>query len=367
MRAMPGFNVRLAAQLQNVALLAGSLLFCFLAFELGLRIYYGNPLVFRDPQVRHIHAPYGYKPEPRQRGTFTTDKPVVTNAYGFRDDRDWVVPRPAGLLRVMILGDSLTFGNAAANEDTYAKVLETRLKRIVGTVEVANTSAGGWNTDNEVAFFLQEGRRYDPSILVLGFYPNDWASPPNPGSAVAPIELSPDARVEGRPPWLRWLPYQAIFLLKRSAVVMYLRDRIAVFNQGPTFADDLLLDKVDLDKNPIVAYTLAELLRLKQACDELRIPMVIATIPPVNLFWRPKRQIGYVQHLRRFSESHGIRFVDLAEGFWDAGDWRRLYMYPWDNHLSAEGHRLVAAQLEPVIARLAASARPAPTTAAASR
>lgn len=368
MRAMPGSIARLKAQLQNVALLVGALLFCFVAFELGLRVYYGNPPVYRYPQVRHIQTPYGYKPEPKQRDTYSTDQPVVTNVFGFRDDRDWVVPRPAGVLRVMVLGDSLTFGNAEAFENIYSKVLERRLNRTLGSIEVVNVSAGGWNTGNEVAFFLQEGRQYDPSILVLGFYPNDWVSPPRPDASATPVELSPDARVEGRPPWLRWLPYSAIYFLKRSATVMYLRDRLAVAtSSGPDFVSKLLLNKVDLNKNPAVAYTLSELLRLKQACDERGIPVVIASIPPVNLFWLPKRPVGYVEHLRRFSEVYGISFVDLAKEFWEAGDWRRLYMYPWDNHLSVEGHRLVAAQLEPVIAHLAAGARPGTSTAAVSR
>lgn len=150
-------------------------------------------------------------------------------------------------------------------------------------------------------------------------------------------------------------------------MVFFLRLRFAVATAGPDFLEELLLNKVNLDNNVVIQFTYSELLRIKRACDERGVPMVIASIPPVNMFWLPRKPVGYVQHMRRFSESHGISFVDLAEGFWEAGDWRRLYMYPWDNHLSAEGHRLVAAQLEPIIVRLAASARPESTAAAVSR
>lgn len=74
---------RFRAVLERLSLLGASLLVCFGALELGLRIYYGNPPAFYDPQVRHVRTSYGYKPEPRQRGTYTMNQPVVTNAEGF--------------------------------------------------------------------------------------------------------------------------------------------------------------------------------------------------------------------------------------------------------------------------------------------
>lgn len=253
----------------------------------------------------------------------------------------------------MTLGDSFTFGNAARLEDIFPKVLARRLLEELESVEVVNTSAGGWNADTELAFFLQEGLSYEPDILILAFFPNDWISPPQPGQATPRVELSADARVEGRPSWLRWLPYRAIYLFKRSATVMYLRDRIAVASAGPDFVSDLLQNRVDLDRNATIAYTYSELRRLKAACDEHGIPVVIAAIPPVNFFWVPRDSIGYVKHLQHFAESNGMTFVDLAEGFWPSVETTRLFMYPWDNHLSREGHRLAAEQLAPIVARVA--------------
>jgi len=50
-------------------------------------------------------------------------------------------------------------------------------------------------------------------------------------------------------------------------------------------------------------------------------------------------------------------FVDLAEGFWKANGPGRLYLYPWDNHLSPAGHQLVSDQLAPVLADMAAEVR----------
>lgn len=341
-------------RLLNLLLVCGSVLLCFLAFEIGLRVIYGNQTVFRYPQVRHVVTAYGYKPEPGQKDTFTLDRPVSTNRFGFRE-REWRMPRPAGLVRVMVIGDSLTFGNAARAEDTYPKVLEQLLhqREPLVNLEVINTAAQGWNTDTEEAFFRQEGITYQPSVLILGFYPNDWVTPPQPGAAPR-VVLSDDGRWDARPRWLHWMPYRTIFLLKRSAAVTYLRDRVDVAFQAPDFLSDLLANKVDLDRNPRIAYTYELLLSVKRLCDAHHIPMVIAAIPSLNLFWVPKDSVGYLKHLRAFCERNGIAFVDTSQRFWEVKKTNGLYMYPWDGHLSPSGHRLVAEQLEPVVAELAA-------------
>lgn len=346
-------RARLRAWGPNLVLLIGSVLMCFAMVEIGLRVYYGNPAVFRDPQVRHVPTSYGYKPEPLQRDTFTTDKPSLTNAQGFRDTEDWVVPKPVGQKRVMLLGDSLTFGNAVALEDLFATRLEAGLKVTDPRVEVLNASAGGWSTETEIGFFETEGTAFEPDVLVVGFYPNDFVSPPPPGRPREPWrpQLTAEARVEGRPPWLQWLPYSTIFTLKRSATVAYLRDRLAVINAGPDFIARVFANDVDLDTHPVVQYTYAELARLKRLCDARGIRMVLAFIPPVNYFWVPRGSVSFPQHMRVFAEGAGMTFVDLSEGMWDAPASPALYMYPWDNHLSPAGHARVADQLVPVVAR----------------
>lgn len=338
--------------LGNLLLVLGSVLVCFLALEIGLRVIYGNQPVFLYPQVRHVPMSYGYKPEPGQKGTFTLNQPVATNRFGFRE-REWEMPRPAGLVRVMVIGDSLTFGNAARVEDTYPKVLERLLHehRSAMSVEVINTATQGWNTDNEEAFLRDEGITYQPSIVIVGFYPNDWSEPLKAGTTLA-AQLSPDGRWDARPPWLRWLPYRTIFWLKRSAVVTFLRDRIAVATQGPDFIDDLLQNKVDLDTDSRVAYTYQLLLSMKRLCEAHHIPMVLAAIPSINLFWVPKESVAYLKHMRAFCERNAIIFADVSQRFWEVKNTNSLYRYPWDGHLSPQGHRLVAEQLEPVVAEV---------------
>ena len=345
---------RLRSHLVKLLLLSASLLVSFLAVEAAVRILYGNPQRFLSPQVRHILTPYGYKLEPGQRGSYTLDKPVRTNSVGFRDSKEWTVPKPEGTFRIMVLGDSFTFGNGVNAEERFSDLLEERLGREGMNVEVLNAAAGGWNLRNQHPFFKTEGLTYEPDALVVAFFPNDWMTPPPPGEAdPAPVtRLTSEGRQEGRPRWLRWLPYEAIFKLKYSAAVVFLRGRIAAIQSAPGIDSKLVDNQVSLDDEPRIAYSYEKYADMKALCDERGIPMIIASIPPVNFFWVSTGTPRYVEHFRQFSEANGITFVDLSEELATPKGKYPFYMYPWDNHLNPEGHRRVADQLFPVLDRL---------------
>jgi lysophospholipase L1-like esterase len=332
----------------RVLLVVSSFLVCAACAEVGLRLFYGNNPRFVYPQVQHELTYYGYKPRPNQRGVYTTDKVVRTNAFGFRD-HEWTVPKPAGRTRVMVVGDSFTFGNALDQENRYTDLLDARL-HAVGDVEVINASAGGWNLDNESAFLRTEALQYEPDALVLAFVINDWVPNGYDRSAPVKMNLSADGRLDARPSWLRWLPYPVIFWLKSPALVAYLRDRVAAAANGDSLDGDLISNRVDLEHNEYVVATFAELGALKQWSEAHRLPMILLAIPPVNLFWVPRDSPAYLKYLAAFCERQGIGFVDPSPAFWSQKNPTKLYMYPWDNHLAAAGHRLVADQLYPVLA-----------------
>jgi len=328
---------------KNCLLVVGSVFFVFLILEVTVRIIYGNQPIFTHPQVRHILTDYGYKLEPNQSGTYTLDQPVRTNSYGFRG-AEWEMPKPEGRIRIMCLGDSLTFGNAVRIEETYPKVLERKLKEINPNIEVISTAVGGWNTFREADFFKNEGKHYEPDIVVIGFYVNDFTSRPQ----VLRPSLTKEGRWEGRPSWLRWLPYKYIFLLKRSALITYLRDRIGNMITGEYRRDHptrLLKNEIELKNNKRIHNTYSYLLEIKEICDRRGIPVVLAAIPSINLFWVSRESPDYIKHLKNFCVSNGILFIDLSKGFRDAGETNRFYKYPWDYHLSPAGHELAAEQL----------------------
>jgi lysophospholipase L1-like esterase len=97
---------------------------------------------------------------------------VRTNSDGLRDRDFGATPQP-GVTRIMMLGDSLTFGWGVPEEKTYSKRLEGMLARAGHRVEVINTGVGNYNTSMEVEYFLDRGVKYRPDIVVLNYFIND--------------------------------------------------------------------------------------------------------------------------------------------------------------------------------------------------
>ena len=102
--------------------------------------------------------------------------PVAINSLGFRDPREYSIEKPPGTFRILVLGDSVTFGHGATFETTYPFLLEQRLKAWRPDVrwEVWNLGVPGYNTRQELAYLQEVGPRFQPDLVVIGFYPNDF-------------------------------------------------------------------------------------------------------------------------------------------------------------------------------------------------
>jgi len=101
--------------------------------------------------------------------------PVHINSLGFRDDREYAVAKRTGTFRILVLGDSVTFGHGSVFEHTYPLLLEKRLKAWKPDVDwqVWNLGVPGYNTSQELAYLLEVGATYRPDLVVVGFYAND--------------------------------------------------------------------------------------------------------------------------------------------------------------------------------------------------
>jgi lysophospholipase L1-like esterase len=94
------------------------------------------------------------------------------NNHGWRD-KDRAYANVNGAYRILVLGDSGTFGALVPSEGVYTAILEDRLRSDGYNAEVLNIAYGGWGTDQEVEALGQEGLSYDPSLVIIQFCLND--------------------------------------------------------------------------------------------------------------------------------------------------------------------------------------------------
>jgi lysophospholipase L1-like esterase len=100
------------------------------------------------------------------------------NAEGFRD-RPRARPKPAGVYRVIVLGDSIAFGYGVSSEDAFPARLERGLARAGPTprIEVLNFGVNGYNPYNEAALVEQLAPVYGPDLVLVQFCVNDLNDP----------------------------------------------------------------------------------------------------------------------------------------------------------------------------------------------
>lgn len=70
------------------------------------------------------------------------------NGDGLRD-REHALQKPAGVRRLVFLGDSTTVGFRIRPEEAYPQVLQDRLDALDQRAEVFNVALGGWSTRQE--------------------------------------------------------------------------------------------------------------------------------------------------------------------------------------------------------------------------
>src|SRR5437762_1517095 len=106
----------------------------------------GTPGFFLSDAARGQRLAHGYA------GWFA-GVPVKINSLGFRDDREYALAKGPRTFRVLVLGDSVTFGHGSVYEQTYPYLLEQRLRAWRPDVDwqVWNAAVPGYNTSQELA------------------------------------------------------------------------------------------------------------------------------------------------------------------------------------------------------------------------
>lgn len=126
----------------------------------------GTPGFFVSDPVRGLRLGENYQ------GWFA-GVPVRTNSLGFRATREYDLRKGPNTFRILMLGDSVTFGHGAVHD--YPSLLEGMLEQWQPETDwqVWNLAVPGYNTSQELAQLRELGPAYQPDLVIVGFYLND--------------------------------------------------------------------------------------------------------------------------------------------------------------------------------------------------
>ncbi len=93
---------------------------------------------------------------------------IITNDNHIRRAVSTDYKKPNNLIRILVLGDSLTFGMSVGNSETFSFYLEKALNEKIKEkkFEVLNSAVPGWGPLEYYFFLKNEGYKYNPDLVI---------------------------------------------------------------------------------------------------------------------------------------------------------------------------------------------------------
>ena len=263
---------------------------------------------------------------------------VTTNRLGFRE-RDFEIPKPPGRYRVMVLGDSFTWGSGLALQERYTERVEQQLEQQFPAqqIEVLNFGQPSTPTTEHARSLEVLAEQIDADRIVVGFCIND----PQPRAQNFAAELES----------YRWL-FLGIEALGRCRLVdtqQFLKthsDQL-LRNVGAVPQWWTALDRVYQPDSPEWQAFLGALKSIEQHCTARQQP------PPLFAalwygrgdFAKPDARLRLITKWCRqattAAQQAGFETVDMEPTFRRQGN-RDRWVNAWDGHPSAECNRIYA-------------------------
>ena len=274
-----------------------------------------------NPQLSFAHVPNGH--------SFLMGVDVKINSQGLRD-YEYPLAKAPGTYRIMMLGDSTTFGWGLPLEDTAPKVLERQLNEAEAAqerkFEVINAGVGNYDTVQEVTYYETRGRAFHPDMVILVYFIND----PEP----VPTEKKG-------------------FLIDRSYLIAFATNRfdgiLRKTGSRPTWKQ--YYASLYNENQPGFQACKAALHSLASTTRSEGAQLLVALLPELHEINENYPFTAEHQKIKDVLGPDGVPVLDLIDGLRGHGPESTLWVTPLDDHPSAKANKLIALQLRDWILR----------------
>ncbi len=321
----------------RLLLLLGALLASLIVLEIGMRIYVevaGNLTVLQaDERLGWRLVPGAHMHVDNEVQAYS----IAVNSRGLRD-RETTYERSDGTYRALLLGDSFTFATGGVDYGSrFSELLESRMTGL----EVVNAGVPGFSVDQEYLWFIDEGIRYSPDLVMVCLYWNDdletfVANHPKIARSKPCLRREGDS-LSIRPPQLgigeRYLEY--------SRALSWIERRLATLT-----AKRRALPEREIE-NEERLFCFEQLVRLfERATDKLSADLAFVYLPHP---WDAAAQPNVLQFtLAETCAASDCVWLDLTPVLGPDNPPQPAF-FPINGHLNEYGHELTADALETAI------------------
>jgi len=254
------------------------------------------------------------------------------NSFGLRDVECSLTP-PEGVFRILALGDSMTFGQGVADDESYAHQLQAMLDEDAtgDTYQVINAGKPGANTASELRWLEEQGLKFAPNLVIVQFYLNDVS-------------------VDHSKKRTQSLYKTVMRIPEKSYALFFLRYRLWSLGESVRSVDFLgRLAQVIIDNERGWQECAQALDAFGRLSRDLGLPIVIVLFPHPG----ERREVIKVAHqvvADRCREA-GLHVIDLVDAFLDVAPADQV-VGKIDHHPSARVHGIAASEILESLRRL---------------
>ncbi|GAB4171906.1 MAG: hypothetical protein Fur006_00360 [Coleofasciculaceae cyanobacterium] len=299
----------------------GAVIAALIVTELTLRLVLGlgNPVLFQ------ADADTGYRYQPN-RTVFRFGNKIEFNQYSQRSEAV-ITPKPQGMLRILMTGDSITNGGTLTDQtQIISELLEARLAAKTQPVEVLNASAGSWGIGNQLAYLRKFGT-FDSDAAIAQIGTDDLIQPTSTSDRVGHDPSYPD-----RPP----------VLAIQELLTRYARPRLAhLLRLGSPSTNLSPPSPINLDRQ--FQENLQHLSAIITLVRTQRIPIFVLFTPNLNNLVPTFNEPKYKPELLQFLNALRVSVIDAHQA------WSTLpkttvetFYQPDGIHLTVAGNQAIA-------------------------
>ncbi len=235
---------------------------------------------------------------------------IQINSLGLRGPEP-VVPKPPGLLRVVVLGDEQVFAPQLSEAKTLVRHLEQRLAMATRRhVEVINAGVPGYCPLLSLLQFRHDLLGLQPDLVILNFDATDVADDRVYRPQLVLDEhdrclYCPHPLLAGGSD-----PVDGASALRQFASGRWLIRRFGSLSGTECLADVWFSDVGAADWSPHVRLGLRPLAELNEIVRGLSARFVLTATPPACAMERPSDLHRFYSILRDFAVKHGVEFCD---------------------------------------------------------